>query len=206
MTMMIFSSFSIISQREELGEGGQVLWVYDADLFVKHVRAADLNSDGVDDVIAAEYDSDHYDDSSKVYGIDGSDGSEIWSYTLDDGVRSMTIGDINNDGVMDAVVGASKGSNTPDGKVHAVDGTDGSEIWVFTPSASGGDTIGDVAVGDFNNDQYPDVAVACWDNYVYAVDGKNGTEIWRKELDDIFVNAVDTGDVNGDGVDDVAKK
>ena len=185
------------------GFAGEPIWIYDSDLYIKHVEIAQLNGEGAMDVIAAEYDSDGYDDPSKVYGIDGSDGDTLWTYSLNDGVRSMTIGDINNDGVMDAVAGASKGSSTPDGKVHAIDGTDGSQIWTFTPGSSGY-TNGDVAIGNFDGDEYPDVAVACWDNYVYAINGSNGNQLWSTYIGSIFIQGVDTGDVNDDGIDDVA--
>jgi len=195
-------------QTEELTEklddiSAEAIWIYDSELAIKHVETADLNGDNIEDVIAAEYDNTYYYNPSNVYGIDGTDGDTLWTYTLDDGIRSMTIGDINNDGVMDVVAGASKGSTTPDGRVHAIDGSDGSSIWIFTPGSTG-DTNGDVAVGDFNGDDYPDVAVACWDDYVYAIDGETGSQIWSKLIGSIFVTAVDTGDVNGDGIDDVA--
>jgi len=149
---------------------GEPIWIYDSDLYIKHVETADLNGDNIKDVIAAEYDNTYYYESSKIYAIDGTDGSTLWTYLLNDGVRSMTIGDINNDGVMDVVAGAGKGSPAPDGKVHAIDGTDGSSLWIFIPGGIG-DTNGDVAIGDFNGDEYPDVAVACWDDYVYAING-----------------------------------
>lgn len=182
---------------------GDPIWIYDSDLYIKHVEIADLNGDTVKDVIAAEYDNTYYYESSKIYGIDGTDGSTLWTYSLNDGVRSMTMGDINNDGVMDVVAGAGKGSPIPDGRVHAIDGTDGSSIWIFTPGGTG-DTNGDVAIGNFNGDPYPDVAVACWDDYVYAINGQTGTQLWSKHIGSIFVNAVSTGDVNSDGIDDVA--
>ncbi|UCF49451.1 MAG: PQQ-binding-like beta-propeller repeat protein [Thermoplasmatales archaeon] len=189
---------------ETLGNlGGEPIWIYDSYLYIKHIETAQLNGGGALDIIAAEYDMDNYDDPSNVYGIDGSNGDTLWSYGVGDGIRSMAIGDINNDGVMDAVAGASKGSSTPDGKVHAIDGGTGSEIWTFTPGSSG-DTNGDVAIGDFDGDEYPDVAVACWDDYVYAINGSNGDELWSTEIGSIFIHAVDTGDVNGDGIDDVA--
>lgn len=202
-TFLTITATSPLSMQTTLAEGGEILWTYDADLSIKHIRTADLNGDTIEDIISAEYDSDQYDSISKVYGIDGVDGTTLWTYVLNDGARSMTIGDINNDGVMDAVVGASKGSTTPDGRVHAIDGTDGSQIWVFTPGTNG-DTIGDVAVGNFNGDVYPDVAVACWDDFVYAINGADGTELWNYEIDSIFVNAVATADVTGDGIDDVS--
>jgi outer membrane protein assembly factor BamB len=182
---------------------GESIWIYDSDLYIKHVETADLNGDGTMDAIAAEYDSDYYSESSNVYAIDGTDGTTLWTYQLDDGVRSMVLGDVNNDNVMDVIAGASKGSSPSDGRVHAIDGTDGDQIWTFTPGGDG-DTIGDLAIGNFNGDSYPDVAVACWDDYVYAVNGQNGNQLWSKEIGSIFVNAVSTGDVNGDGICDVA--
>jgi len=182
---------------------GEPIWIYDSDLYIKHVETADLTGDGTKDAIVAEYDSEYYSESSKVYAIDGTDGTTIWTYQLEDGVRSMVLGDVNNDGVMDVIAGASKGESPSDGKVHAIDGTDGDQIWIFTPGEDG-DTIGDLAIGNFNGDSYPDVAVACWDDYVYAINGQNGNQLWSKYIGSIFVNAVSTGDVNSDGISDVA--
>jgi outer membrane protein assembly factor BamB len=181
------------------GLTGDPIWIYDSGLYIKHIETALLNDDMTPDVIASEYDNQGYDDPSKVYAIDGSDGSTLWIYNLLDGARSMTIGDINNDGVMDAVVGAGHGSNTPDGRVHAVDGKTGAAIWTYTTN----DTNGDLAIGDLNGDEYPDVAVACWDDYVHAIDGSDGSQLWRTYVGSIFLNAVGTGDVNGDEIDDV---
>jgi outer membrane protein assembly factor BamB len=189
-----------LNDRDIVNYVGVPIWIYDSDFYVQHVKTADLNGDGVKDVIAGEYDSDLYTDPSKVYAINGQNGVTIWTYTLNDGVRSMDICDLNNDGVMDVVAGASNGD---DGRVHAIDGTDGSYIWRFTPGGTG-NTIGDIAFGDFNGDVYTDVAIACWDDYVYAINGQTGTQLWRTYIGSIFVNAVDTGDVNGDGRDDIS--
>ncbi|MBU0497149.1 MAG: VCBS repeat-containing protein [Candidatus Thermoplasmatota archaeon] len=185
------------------GMSGEPIWIYNSDLFIRHVEVSDLNNDGILDVIAGEYDSTYYDNPSKVYAINGATGTTIWTYTINDGIRSMAIGDINNDGVDDVVIGASKGASTPDGRVHAVNGQNGAILWIFTPGASGY-TNGDVAIGNFNGDAYLDVAVACWDDYVYAINGNTGSQLWATYIGSIFVNAVSTGDVNGDSIDDVA--
>jgi outer membrane protein assembly factor BamB len=179
---------------------GDPVWIFDSGLYIRHIETAQLNGDGVEDVLAAEYDMDRYDNPSRVYAIDGATGTELWQYNLYDGVRSFTIGDINGDGVMDAVVGAGMGSETPDGRVLAVDGTNGHLIWSYYT----GSTNGDVAVGNLDGDQYMDVAVACWDDYVHAIRGSDGGMLWKTLIGSIFVNAVDTGDVNGDNIDDVA--
>jgi outer membrane protein assembly factor BamB len=182
---------------------GVPLWIYDSDFYVKHIETADLNGDGIKDVIAGEYDSDLYYEPSNIYAINGLNGATFWIYTLNDGVRSMAICDLNNDGVMDVIAGASMGSPTPDGRVHAIDGTNGTPIWIFTPDGTG-DTIGDIAIGDFDGNMLPDVAIACWDDYVYAINGSTGNQMWRTYIGSIFVHAVDTGDVNNDGIDDVS--
>lgn len=197
--LCIFCLMATASAQSGKGLTGEPIWIYDSDLSIRHIETAFLNLDLTPDVIAGEYDNQGYDDPSKVYGIDGTDGSTLWTYYLLDGARSMTIGDINNDGVMDAVVGAGHGSSTPDGRVHAIDGTNGASIWMYDT----GDTNNDVAVGDLNGDEYPDVAVACWDDYVHGVDGFDGTQLWRTYVGSIFLNAVAMGDANDDGIDDV---
>jgi outer membrane protein assembly factor BamB len=182
---------------------GDPIWIYDSDLYIRHVEVADLNNDNIEDVIAAEYDNNYYDAISIVYAIDGVNGNTIWTYSLLDGARSMTVSDLNNDNVVDVIVGAGKGSTTPDGRIHAINGVNGNSLWTFSPGGTG-DTNGDVAVGNFNGDAYLDVAVACWDDYVYAINGQTGTQLWRTYIGSIFINAVSTGDVNGDTIDDVS--
>jgi len=177
------------------------LWTFDPALDIRHVETADLNGDNVEDVIAAEYSSNYYGRISMVWAIDGRTGDTLWFYQSDDGIRSMTIGDINNDGVMDAVAGASYNSgDTPDGRVHAVNGTDGSQLWAYYT----GTTNNTVTVGNLNGDDYPDVAVGCFDDYVYAINGQTGGNLWSKLIGSLWINAVDAKDVNDDGIDDVA--
>ncbi len=177
------------------------IWIYDSDLYVKHVETADLNGDDILDVIAGEHNTDYYGEPSRVIAIDGKTGDTIWTYLLNDGVRSMTVGDINNDNVADVIAGASYHSTqTPDGRVHAIDGTDGSQLWTYYIGA----TIEDVQIGDFNGDENMDVAAASFDDYIYAINGETGASLWNQLIGSMWVNAVATGDVNGDNIDDVA--
>ena len=182
------------------GLAAEPLWIGDTDWPGKHVEVADLNGDGTPDVILGEYSSDYYGSVHHVFALDGSNGDTLWIYQINDGARSMTIGDLNNDGVADVVVGAAYSSETPDGRVHAINGATGTALWTFPINA----TNEDVCIGDFNGDQYPDVAVASFDDYVYAINGANGAQLWRRLIGSLWVNAVATGDVNGDNIDDVA--
>jgi len=178
---------------------GDPIWIYDPGLHVNHVETADLNGDGVPDVIGGEYSNSAFDAPSRVHAVDGSTGTALWTYLLQDGVRSMTLADLNQDGVMDVIAGASAGSTTPDGRVHAIDGTDGSPLWTYPVGA----TNQDVATGNLNGDAFPDVVVGSFDDYVYALDGETGALLWRRLIGSLWVNAVECGDVNGDGIDDV---
>jgi outer membrane protein assembly factor BamB len=176
------------------------IWIYDSNLTVGQIETADLNGDGTDDIIAGEYDMTYYGEPSRVYALDGETGDTLWAYLLQDGVRSMTIGDLNNDGVMDAVAGASyNSSSTPDGQIHAINGVDGTALWTFPISS----TIQTLTVADLNGDEYMDVAAGSFDDSVYAVDGETGAHLWSRFVDGMWINAVDAGDVIVDGIDDI---
>jgi len=185
----------------ERDASAEPIWTYDSDLDVRHVETTDLNNDGIKDVIAGEYSSTYYGNPSRVIAIDGSNGDTLWTYLLQDGVRSMTIGDLNNDGVMDVIAGAAYHSTqTPDGDVHAINGIDGSPMWRYPV----GSTTSCLTVGYINADAYLDVAAGAFDDNVYAINGQNGSLIWYRTVGSMWINAVATADVNGDGYDDVA--
>ncbi len=191
----------VASESSAAAHAADPIWIEDSDWPVQHIELADLNGDSIPDVIAGEYSNDYYGYEHQVYAYDGATGDTLWRYGLDDGVRSMTIADLNNDGVMDVIAGASNHSGTtPDGRVHAIDGATGIRLWAYYT----GSTCETVCVGYFNGDPYLDVAAGCFDEYVYAIDGSTGTQIWRKQIDALWVNAVDAADVDGDGFDDVA--
>jgi len=199
----IFSALLLIAGAGNLyaAYSAESIWTFDSDLDVAHVETADLNGDLIPDVIVGEYSSDYYGEISEVYAINGVTGIELWHYTINDGIRSMTIGDINNDGIPDVIAGASyNSSSTPDGYVHAINGVNGAELWTYYIGA----TIQSVAIGDFNGDVYMDVACGDFNETVTAINGQTGAQLWQEIMDGLWVNAVSTGDVNNDNVDDVA--
>lgn len=191
-------------ERALAGDGasasGDPIWIYDSDLYVRHVLTAELSGDSIVDVVGAEYDTTYFDEPSRVHAIDGSTGNSLWSYNLLDGVRAMALADVSGDGSADVIVGASYASTTQDGRVHAIDGSDGSAIWTFANGATNSDVVG----GDLNGDGFADAVVASFDDSVFAIDGATGSELWRTVIGGLWVNAVDTGRVNGDAFDDVA--
>ena len=177
------------------------LWTNVLNRDVNHVATADLNGDDVEDVIATEYTSTEYDENSFVFAIDGANGTIMWTHEIYDGIRSLIVGDVNNDGVADAIIGGSYGGDmTVDGRVRAINGTNGNEIWNF----SIGSTISEMTFANLNGDEYIDIVAVGFDDYIKAINGETGTQLWQKYLGSIFVNTVAAADVNDDGIDDIA--
>lgn len=180
--------------------GGEEMWFFDSDLRVGHVASAEINGDGIPDVLAAEYNPDYYGDPSQVFGIDGKTGDTLWIYQLQDGCRVMDIGDINGDGVADVAAGTSyNSSDTPDGYVHAINGVDGTEIWTYFIGASSNA----IEVGDINGDLYMDVVVGAFDDQVHAINGQTGGSFWVRNIGSLWINGVAIASIDGDGVGDV---
>ncbi|MBD3401664.1 PQQ-binding-like beta-propeller repeat protein, partial [candidate division GN15 bacterium] len=180
---------------------GEPLWIFDANLDVQHLDTADLTGDLVADIIAAERDNDYYGELSRVWAINGVDGDTIWQYVVNDAIRDMAVGDINGDGVADVAVAASyNASSTPDGRVHAIDGATGTNMWYFPTGA----TNQSVVIADINGGTHMDVVASSFDDNVYAIDGQTGAQIWAEDLGSLWVNDVAAADVNSDGVDDIA--
>jgi outer membrane protein assembly factor BamB len=118
-----------------------------------------------------------------------------WSYTTGDWVQSSpAIGDINNDGIPDVVVGSE------DRKIYALRGDNGSLLWSYT---TGNRVYSSPAIGDINNDGIPDVVVGSWDRKIYALRGDNGSLLWSYTTGNLVSSSPAIGDINNDGIPDV---
>ncbi|MCK4462625.1 MAG: VCBS repeat-containing protein, partial [candidate division Zixibacteria bacterium] len=114
--LVIMPVVCMVSSVWAQGLAGESIWTFDGEWPTKHIETADLNGDGTFDVIAGEYNSTYYTYPHQVVAADGKTGDTIWIFDLPAGCRSMTIGDINNDGVMDIIAGTSGGD------VYAING------------------------------------------------------------------------------------
>jgi hypothetical protein len=134
----------------------------------------------------------------------------LWIRKIDDTIwSSPAIGDINNDGHIDVVVGGGHGYNRNDGKrVWAFDAVTGANVRGW-PQNTNGATDSAPALGDLTGDGVPEVVAGSADGYIRAYHG-NGTLMWATHL--MFNHTTPGGpvappiivDLNGDGHNDVA--
>ena len=166
-----------------------------------------------------------------VQGAGGLDGNDENS---DNFGFSLAAGDFDNDGYWDLAIGVP-GEDGARGVVQVLYGTpnglDGSrdQVWDQDPLEGSGRDTNDVfgfsvAVGDFNDDGFDDLAVGSpgesnAGGVLHAIYGSrsgltaSGNQSWRQDADGIqgnreqfdrFGDALATGDFNGDGSDDLA--
>ncbi len=120
--------------------------------------------------------------------------------------------DLNNDGVLDIVLGAGRNEfQSSDIAVIAVNGKNGDTLW----TAPAYDQIyGSPIFQDINNDGIPEVFITGRTMNLMCLDGKNGKYIWKYKLlaDDYtpkglarfnFYNPQFINDINGDNFDDL---
>lgn len=187
--------------------------------------AGDVNNDGYDDIIVgilADDNGGFNTGSARVYS--GFDGSLIYNYdgssTIDSlGTDVAGLGDLNNDGYDDFIIGTPRDDNTgfDSGSAQVFSGIDGSLLYIFN-GASGNDELGRGVgcAGDVNGDGTPDIIVGSPFNdfngfdtgsaYVYS--GATGALIYTfrgdSPADHLGGSPVGTaGDVDADGMDDI---
>ena len=118
--------------------------------------------------------------------------------------------DITNDGVLDVIVGA--GSDRPilhSASIRVMDGRTGTLVWETSlPHAPSRQPV----AMDVTKDGCPDVVVTGNFDDVWVLDGQTGAIVWRlwdanADVDRLpyrFGSPVTLGDIDGDGVDDMA--
>jgi len=196
---MIFGSHDLLSTID-LAEGQQDLTIFGdkpGDNLGMGVAAADLNDDGVDDIIVSApmsegiQDPDYRTDRGEAYVIFGgadlpgtidiAKGEQDVTIIAAEGFSlmgdSMATGDINDDDIADLVLGAVFAGRVP-GSPHGGPRTELGEVYVIfgSPTLSGSISI---------PEKQQDFTISGPEQY--------------SELGD----AMAVGDVNGDGIDDI---
>ncbi len=188
--------------------GGQIV-KDEFDSRVLDLATGDVNGDGVTDVAATENDGDEYDARRVVYWLGSRQGLKPYTtvqgadgYRLQGG-ENLDIGDVDQDGVDDIVVGRAVDGydsdlDTPAAKGGRIawipgtpDGPDGTKVTYLNQdspgvpgSAEAGDGFGtDVQVADVNGDGHPDVATGLPGEDLGGVAGAGAVVVLRGTAD-----------------------
>ncbi|AWM37417.1 Extracellular serine protease precursor [Gemmata obscuriglobus] len=135
----------------------------------------------------------------------GAPGTPITAFAGFGGEIRVAAGDVNGDGLADTVTGAGAGAAGGHVKVFAADGTLLYSFLAFT-GFSGGVFV---STGDVNGDGFEDIVVAADAGaapHVKVFSGKDGALLQSFLAYDAGFRGgvrVSTGDVNGDGFDDI---
>jgi outer membrane protein assembly factor BamB len=165
-------------------EDGSSKWSFDMGAYCYvggPVVMADINNDDQYELLAAGW--------YKMKAISDS-GSQIWNYNIPDYAscfRGPALSDINSDGKLELVFGTSEG------KVIALRGTTGAQLWTLDLAADYGDTL-DIdhapVIGDFDGDgqldgfvvggftAYPNIANDYGRAYAFTLGTGHGPE-WK---------------------------
>jgi len=115
----------------------------------------------------------------------------LWSFETGSWVASSpSLGDIDNDGKLEIVVGSD------DNKIYALNGEDGSLLWSYT---TGGGVWSSPSLGDIDNDGKLEVVVGSEDYKVYALNGEDGSLLWSYKTGNWVDSPPSLGDIDNDG-------
>lgn len=167
---------------------------YTADLRVRGIGVLDADGDGDDDIVTANR-------TGNNMSLLLNDGFGIFNAPINfetggDNETSLAVADINEDGIMDAFIGAY---NSQDITIMLGDGNSG---FVISDRVDVSGTPWMITVGDVNNDGHVDVVSANSTGNTASVilgDGQGNMSEEVTYSSPGFPLAIDLGDIDGDG-------
>jgi len=177
-------------------------WTFDSAAATGSVpRAGDINGDGKMEIVWGSSDG-------ILYALD-EDGQIVWTYqAIGPLYAPPAIGDIDGDGRMEVVIGGYWQKNLGgDPDLYAVNGEDGSLLWIFTTSDKGSTFEKGFEAApslyDVNGDGKLDVLIGSRNYYFYALNGTDGTILWQSQFEHFIRPSNPIGDIDKDGEDEI---
>jgi hypothetical protein len=182
------------------GKTGEVIWsTFLGEAAFSVLAVEDFTGDGIPDVVAGATSTNG---RGRVLGINGATGAIIWQTQVPSGTSVWALeqlGDITGNGIRDIIAGSYNGN----GGYYFINATNGDIVFTNTLGTS---LILDFwNAGDLNNDGVDDFIPAYTSvNNAVAICGQTGQLIWSTPVADQPWSIAPLGDINGDGINDVA--
>jgi predicted lipoprotein with Yx(FWY)xxD motif len=207
------------------GSNGTHLWeepINGYDAIINYEVVADLDDDGVPDVLVSSSVGPYSNRTYTVIAEKGSDGTHLWEESVSgsgayNDISAEVVADLDGDGLPDVLVHNNVGSSASQTfTVIAKKGSDGTHLWEESVSGNGAytDIQAEGVAADFDGDGLPDVLVQSSANsggsQTYTAIGKkgsDGTHLWEAASNEVisFPRSQDEDreplfyDLNGDG-------
>lgn len=157
------------------------VWCFDGD-------NSDYTDDGVS-ISQVDFPWFHF------LGFEGIHWDVLWVFDTgiasDQVIASPAIGDVDNDGELEVVIGSTAGS------LYILNASDGSLEWQFS---TGGGIHASAALANLDKDDYTEIVVGSTDGTVYCFqwDGTSGNTEWSFPTGGAVYSSAAIGDVDGD--------
>jgi hypothetical protein len=167
-------------------------WDY-INSFGRIVKLGDLDSDTKQEIIGAS-------SWGKITIFDADLKSPTWEITTSQDIGALTVADTDGDGIPEILYGDGQW-----GKIHCYDAVTRLERWAINNPEHG---VTAIAVADVDGDSKLEVvwgagATSTGPDYLYIADIKTGQSKWQS-MDIVGpLSAVDVGDIDGDGQDEI---
>ncbi|MCF8369278.1 MAG: choice-of-anchor D domain-containing protein [Bacteroidales bacterium] len=178
------------------GITGSLIWdTYTDGPNFSVISVEDFTGDNLPDAIGGA--SNNGETEGKVYGINGTNGNIMWTFTTSGtSVWALEqLDDVTGDGVKDIVAGDFGGN------YYFINPVTGGSF----ENGSAGNTLllRFERLEDINNDNMADVAIGYSGTNAIAIDGNNGGNAWLTPLADKCWNIDKIEDISGDGINDL---
>ncbi|UCE75124.1 MAG: VCBS repeat-containing protein, partial [Methanomassiliicoccales archaeon] len=176
-------------------------WTFETDAAGGTVPiAGDIDGDGSIEVVWGNVEG-------TLYAIN-EDGEELWSFQAQGRLASPpAIGDVDGDGKNEVLIGGSYFKGAGDPNLYALNGEDGSLLWIFSTLNRGAySTKGFEAAPslyDITGDGKLDVLIASRNHFFYALKGADGTILWQSQFEHFIRASSPIGDIDNDGNDEI---
>jgi len=145
------------------------------------IPVPDVNSDGINDIVAGAWDNN-------TYCLSGADGSILWKHNLGRGMRNVWAVPSQEEDSFNIVASTANNDGNHNGETYLLTGKDGSKIWECSKGSAillipdiNDDGVSEVVIEDKGQEYVSEYGITYVSEYesVSLISGANGEELWN---------------------------